>query len=661
MTDPGAIGVPDPGAVGTTDGALNGPGRTAEVAPQAAGTAACGPHDGPAALPIEDYALIGDCLTGALVGRNGSIDWLCWPRFDGGACFAALLGTSRHGRWLIAPAQGAARATRSYRGDTLVLETVFELPEGSAAVIDFMPTGREASSVVRIVEGRRGRVAFALELLLRFDYGSATPWVSKLADGSGVSAIVGPDTAVLRSPVPLSGRDQATVADFSVNAGERLCFTLTHGISHLAPPAPFDAVAALADTEAFWRGWSERCEYQGPWRNAVLRSLLTLKALTYAPTGGIVAAVTTSLPEQLGGTRNWDYRYCWLRDATLTLIALMEGGYYDEAVAWRQWLQRSVAGNPDELQIMYGIAGERRLVEWTPTWLPGYQGAAPVRIGNAASEQLQLDIYGELIGAMHHGRLKELAVPESAWAIQVAIIEHLAKIWNEPDAGIWEMRGDRRQFTHSKVMAWVALDRSIRDAEHFKLTAPLEHWRQVRDAIHAEVCAKGFDAARNTFTQSFGAAALDASLLLIPQFGFLPIEDPRITGTIQAIERELLVDGLVLRYRTEGGGDSLPPGEGAFLPCSFWLADAYALQGRHADAQRLFERLLGLANDVGLLAEEYDVQAQRLVGNFPQAFSHLALISAAMHLRDGVAGKRTSPLAASADSYASTGNQPLTP
>ncbi len=644
-----------------TDGPPDDAGRTAAVGAQAAGPAASGPHDGAAALPIEDYALIGDCLTGALVGRNGSVDWLCWPRFDGGACFAALLGTPRHGRWLIAPAQAAAaRVTRSYRGDTLVLETVFELPDGSAAVIDFMPTGREHSSVVRIVEGRRGSVAFTLELLLRFDYGSATPWVRKLDDGSGICAIVGPDTAVLRSPVPLSGRDQSTVADFSVNAGERLSFTLTHSISHLAPPAPFDALAALADTEAFWRGWSERCEYQGPWQKSVLRSLLTLKALTYAPTGGIVAAVTTSLPEQLGGTRNWDYRYCWLRDAALTLLALMEGGYYDEAAAWRQWLQRSVAGNPDELQIMYGIAGERRLVEWTPTWLPGYQGAAPVRIGNAASEQLQLDVYGDVIGALHQGRFKQLAEPESAWPIQVAFIEHLATIWNQPDDGIWEIRGAPRQFTHSKVMAWMAFDRSIRDAEHFQLPAPLERWRQVRDAIHAEVCAKGFDAARNTFTQSYGAAALDASLLLIPQTGFLPIDDPRVAGTIQAIERELLVDGFVLRYRTDGGDDGLPPGEGAFLPCSFWLADAYAMQGRHAAAQQLFERLLGLANDVGLLSEEYDPQARRLVGNFPQAFSHLALISAAMHLRNAAAGQRTSPLAASADSYVPTGNQPLT-
>jgi len=584
-------------------------------------------------LAIEDYALIGDCLTGALVGRNGSIDWLCWPRFDSGACFAALLGTSRHGRWLLAPQDRAALVERRYRGDTLVLETLFTTAEGSVAIIDFMPIGREHSSVARIVEGRGGRVALKLELILRFDYGSATPWVTKLADGGGICAIVGPNTAVLRSPIPVTGRDQATLAEFSVGAGERLAFTLSWGPSHLAPPPAYDAPSALARAETFWGDWAARCEYQGPWRKPVLRSLLTLKALTYAPTGGIVAALTTSLPESLGGSRNWDYRFCWLRDATLTLIALMEGGYYDEAKAWRAWLQRSVAGNPDELQIMYGIAGERRLVEWTPNWLPGYQGAAPVRIGNAASDQLQLDVYGEVVGALHHARARELAAPESAWSVGAAFIEHLEAIWDQPDDGIWEVRGGRRQFTHSKVMAWVALDRAIRDVEAFRLEAPVARWRALRDRIHAETCARGYDTRRQSFTQSFGSPELDASLLLIPQTGFLPIEDPRVTNTIAAIERELLADGFVLRYRTDTAVDGLPAGEGAFLPCSFWLADAYHLQGRIAEGRALFERLLALSNDLGLLAEEYDPRARRQVGNFPQAFSHLSLIGSALTMQ----------------------------
>jgi len=588
---------------------------------------------GEPALAIEQYALIGDCLTGALVGNNGSIDWLCWPRFDSGACFAALLGTSRHGRWLIAPQDGTARVERRYRGDTLILETVFTSADGSVAIIDFMPIGREHSSVTRIVEGRGGRVALKFELILRFDYGSATPWVTKLADGGGICAIVGPNTVVLRSPIPVTGRDQATLAEFSIGAGERLAFTLSWGPSHLAPPPAYDAWSACARTETFWSDWAGRCEYRGDWRKPVLRSLLTLKALTYAPTGGIVAAVTTSLPESLGGSRNWDYRFCWLRDATLTLIALMEGGYYDEARAWRAWLQRSIAGNPDELQIMYGIGGERRLVEWTPNWLPGYQGAAPVRIGNAASDQLQLDVYGEVVGALHHARAHELAAPESAWSVGTAFIEHLETIWDQADDGIWEVRGGRRQFTHSKVMAWVALDRAIRDVETFRLEAPVARWRALRDRIHAETCARGYDTRRRSFTQSFGSPELDASLLLIPQTGFLPIDDPRVGNTIAAIERELLADGFVLRYRTDPAVDGLPAGEGAFLPCSFWLADAYSLQGRIGEGRALFERLLALSNDVGLLAEEYDPRARRQVGNFPQAFSHLSLIGSALTMQ----------------------------
>jgi GH15 family glucan-1,4-alpha-glucosidase len=591
--------------------------------------------DAPGELPrpIEEYAIIGDCRTGALVARTGSIDWLCWPRFDAGACFAALLGTSRHGRWLIAATDASARVSRRYRGDTLVLETLFETAAGAVAIIDFMPVGGEHSSLVRIIEGRRGRVSLRMELIVRFDYGSATPWVTQLEGGGGISAVAGQNRVVLHTVVELVGRDQSTLAEFQVAEGERASFALTWVSSNRPAPAPFDAVAALANTEAYWQEWSGRCQYTGAHREAVLRSLLTLKALTYAETGGIVAALTTSLPEKLGGSRNWDYRYCWLRDATLTLIALMEGGYYEEAKAWREWLQRSVAGSAAELQIMYGIAGERLLVEWSPAWLPGYQGASPVRIGNAAAGQLQLDVYGEVASALHHARSKEIKAPQSAWPVGLELIEHLESIWQDVDDGIWEMRGGRRQFTHSKVMAWVAMDRVIRDVERFGLAGPIDRWRDVRARIHAEVCSQGFSVSRNSFTQSYGSPELDASLLLIPQTGFLPIEDPRITGTIAAIERELVVDGFVLRYRTESADDGLPPGEGAFLPCSFWLVDAYALQGRTREAQALFDRLVGLSNDVGLLSEEYDTAARRLVGNFPQAFSHLALIGSALNLQ----------------------------
>jgi GH15 family glucan-1,4-alpha-glucosidase len=582
--------------------------------------------------PIEEYAIIGDCRTGALVARTGSVDWLCWPRFDAGACFAALLGTSRHGRWLIAATDASARVSRRYRGDTLVLETLFETTSGAVAIIDFMPVGGEHSSLVRIVEGRRGRVNLRMELIIRFDYGAATPWVTQLEGGGGLSAVAGSNRAVLHTAVELVGRDQATLAEFQVAEGQRASFALTWVSSNRPVPAPLDTSEALASTEAYWQEWSGRCQYTGAHRGPVLRSLLTLKALTYSETGGIVAALTTSVPEQLGGSRNWDYRYCWLRDATLTLIALMEGGYYEEAKAWHEWLQRSVAGSAAELQIMYGLAGERLLVEWSPAWLPGNQGASPVRIGNAAAGQLQLDVYGEVVSALHHARSKELKAPQSSWPVGRELIEHLESIWRDADDGIWEMRGGRRQFTHSKVMAWVAMDRVIRDVERFGLAAPIDRWRDVRARIHAEVCAHGFSAARNSFTQSYGSPELDASLLLIPQTGFLPIDDPRITGTIAAIERELVVDGFVLRYRTESARDGLPPGEGAFLPCSFWLVDAYALQGRTAEAQALFERLVGLSNDVGLLSEEYDTAAHRLVGNFPQAFSHLALIGSALNL-----------------------------
>jgi carbohydrate kinase (thermoresistant glucokinase family) len=586
-------------------------------------------------LDIEDYALIGDCTTAALVGRNGSIDWLCWPRFDSNACFAALLGTSEHGRWRICPADPAPRVSRAYHEGTMVLETVFDTADGRVALIDFMPIGQAHSSVIRLVKGQRGKVAMRFHLTLRFDYGTTVPWVTQLEDGSGLSAIAGPSRVVLRTPVPLYGRNFATVAEFDVAEGECVPFVLMHGPSHLPAPAATHWSAALRETETFWRGWSARCSHTGPSKEAVQRSLLTLKVLTYAETGGIVAAPTTSLPEQLGGQRNWDYRYCWLRDATLTLMALMSAGYREEAQAWRAWLQRSVAGSPQQLQIMYGLSGERQLTEWEVPWLPGYQGATPVRIGNAASLQLQLDVYGELMDAIYQARKDVLAPVDSAWAQQQTMIEHLEQIWEQPDDGIWEVRGGRRHFTYSKIMAWVALDRTVRDAERFKLQAPLERWRQVRDRMHMTICELGFDTSRNTFTQSFGSSELDASLLRIPLVGFLPPDDPRLRGTVAAIEQELMVDGLVRRYRTKADVDGLPPGEGVFLPCSFWLADNYTLQNRDAEASALFERLLSLRNDVGLLAEEYDPHARRQVGNFPQAFSHLALVGTALSLHGG--------------------------
>jgi GH15 family glucan-1,4-alpha-glucosidase len=585
-------------------------------------------------LRIEDYALIGDCRSAALVGRNGSIDWLCWPRFDSDACFAALLGTCENGRWKICPVDPSPTVTRAYMGDTVILETVFETASGCVSVIDFMSVGSPDPSVIRLVKGRRGKVAMRMHLVLRFDYGATVPWVTQLDDGPGLSAIAGPSRVELRTPVALRGENFATFAEFDIVEGESIPFVLCYNASHLPPPASQDSRSAFDATEAFWLNWAARCTYTGPRREPVLRSLLTLKALTYAETGGIVAAATTSLPECLGGERNWDYRYCWLRDATLTLMALLSAGYRDEAEAWRAWLQRSVAGRPEQLQIMYGLSGERRLAEWEVPWLPGYQGAAPVRIGNAASAQLQLDVYGELLDAIFQSRKEGLAPIASAWAQQETLIEHLEQIWQGADDGIWEVRGGRRQFTHSKVMAWVALDRSVRDAERFELQAPLDRWRQLRDRIHATVCEQGFDRTKNSFTQSFGGQELDASLLMIPVVGFLPADDPRMLGTVAAIERELVADGLVLRYRTKTGVDGLPPGEGVFLPCSFWLADNYSLQNRDDEAKALFERLIALRNDVGLLAEEYDPHARRLVGNFPQAFSHLALIGTALHLHD---------------------------
>ncbi len=597
-------------------------------------------------LPIEDYAIIGDCSTCALVGGNGSIDWLCWPRFDSGACFAALLGDSRNGRWLIAPAGQTPNVTRSYRGDSLILETVFETEGGSVAVIDFMPPfdatagANDYSSVVRIVEGRTGRVTMRTELVLRFDYGSTTPWVVRLDEWqNGIVAIAGPNLAILRTPAKIEGRDMATVGEFSIAAGETVPFVLTYGASHLKRPPPNDAIAALRETEAFWSEWTGRCTYRGEFRDAVMRSVITLKALTFRATGGIVAAATTSLPEQLGGQRNWDYRICWLRDATLTLLAMMGAGYYEEASAWRDWLHRAVAGNPDEIQIMYGLAGERRMDEWTIPLLPGYQGAAPVRVGNAAAQQLQLDVYGEVMDALHHSRKKGLSAAGDGWALQVNLVEHIARIWNEPDEGIWEVRGGRRQFTFSKVMAWVALDRAIKDAETYGFDGPLDEWHSVRQAIHAAVCTQGYSQAKHSFVQSFGSEDLDASLLMVPLVGFLPHDDPRVVGTVAAIQRDLMADGFVMRYRTESGADGLPPGEGAFLACSFWLADCLHKQGKTAEARAMFQRLLSLRNDLGLLSEEYDPRAKRLVGNFPQAFSHIALISTALNL----SGQQESP------------------
>jgi GH15 family glucan-1,4-alpha-glucosidase len=581
--------------------------------------------------PLEEYALIGDCETAALVSSAGSIDWLCWPRFDSGACFAALLGGPEHGRWLIAPAQGARRTFRRYRQNTLILETRMETAEGAVTLIDFMPPRGRNSDIVRLVRGEQGLVRMRMELVLRFDYGRTVPWVNRLGDGT-FRAIAGPDMVVLHTPVALHGKNLTTVAEFDVTAGATIPFVLIHGPSHLDPPEPIVPRSSLAHTEEFWTEWADQNESRGEWSDAVLRSLITLKALTYAPTGGIVAAPTTSVPELLGGTRNWDYRFCWLRDATLTLLALMNAGYYDEACAWRDWLLRAAAGAPAQLQIMYGLAGERRLTEYEVPWLPGYENSRPVRLGNAAHGQLQLDVFGEVMDALHQARGGALDSREADWAFQRALLAHLEKVWDEPDEGIWEVRGARRHFTHSKVMAWVALDRGVRAIETYGLAGPLDRWRQLRKSIHDDVCEQGFNREIGSFVQSYGSRELDASLLLLPTMGFLPASDPRIRGTIEAIERRLFVDGFLLRYDTHTSDDGLPEGEGAFLACSFWLADAYVLVGRTADARRLFERLLALRNDVGLLAEEYDTRAHRLVGNFPQAFSHVALVNTAHNL-----------------------------
>jgi len=580
---------------------------------------------------IEDYALIGDCETAALVSRTGSIDWLCWPRFDSSACFAALLGDQNHGRWLIAPKHPQPTIRRRYREHTLILETDFETPEGAVTLIDFMPLRGHASDLARIVVGRRGRVEMHTELILRFYYGAFVPWVTRLDNGA-LRAVAGPDMVLINTEVELQGKDLTTVGDFVVNEGDFVPFVMTFMPSHLPPRTPVNPRKALKDTERFWQEWSKRNRYRGEWQAAVDRSLITLKALTYKPTGGIVAAPTTSLPEQIRGERNWDYRYCWLRDATFTLLALMNAGYFEEAEAWRDWLLRAAAGSPSQMQIMYGLGGERVLRENVIEWLPGFESSKPVRVGNAAYGQLQLDVYGEVMDALHQGRRGGLSKSLEWWGLQQALIKHLATVWEQPDQGMWEVRGGPQHFTYSKVMAWVAVDRAIKSAEEFQRDGVVEKWRALRDQIHAEVCEKGFDREIGAFVQAYGSKQLDASALMMPVVGFLPPHDPRIRGTVEQIERHLLVDGLVLRYDSAATDDGLPAGEGAFLACSFWLADNYVLQGRFDDAHALFERLLSLRNDVGLLAEEYDPRSKRQLGNFPQAFSHIALVGTAFNL-----------------------------
>ena len=584
---------------------------------------------------IEDYALIGDCQTAALVGRNGSIDWLSFPRFDSPTCLSALLGTPEHGRWLLTPVAPVKRVERRYRKGTLILETDFETADGAVRVVDFMPLRNREADVVRIVHGLRGQVRVRMELILRLDYGSVVPWVEHTDEG--IRAVAGPDALRLRCPVPVVGKAFTTVAEFDVAPGERVPFDLSWRPSHEpAQNVPLPETA-LEQTEAWWREWASRSTYRGEWQEAVERSLITLKALTYAPTGGIVAAATTSLPEHIGGVRNWDYRYCWLRDATFTLLALINAGYLDEARAWREWLLRAAAAKPSQLHIMYGLAGERRLVEQELPHLPGYEGSRPVRIGNGAYDQFQLDVFGEVLDAMHECWCAGLAPGERGWRLERALVEHLETVWQQPDEGIWEVRGPRRHFTHSKLMAWVAVDRAIRGIQQFGLEGPLQRWQALRDTIHNEVCSQGYNAEQGAFVQYYGADLLDASLLMMPLVGFLPATDPRVRGTIEAIERDLMRDGFVSRYKTVEAVDGLPPGEGTFLLCTFWLADNLALLGRTEDARRLFEGVLAVRNDVGLLSEGYDTRARRLVGNFPQAFSHIGLINTARNLTSGEA------------------------
>lgn len=594
---------------------------------------------------IEDYALIGNGRSAALIGRDGSVDWLCWPRFDSDACFAALLGNASNGCWKLAPVGGGVASSRRYVGDTLILESRFDTDDGSVTVTDFMPLQDDLPELVRVVRCNSGSMHMRMEFVVRFGYGQLIPWVTRLDDGTGIKAVVGPDMLILRTQVELNNEALKTSSDFTVAAGEKVHFSLRYGRAYKPIPAPRDARALLADTDAQWQSWSARSKAHGKYRDAIQRSLITLKALAFEPTGGIVAAVTTSLPETLGGDRNWDYRYCWLRGATLTLRTLMRGGYFDEAAGWRDWLVRTVAGAPGQLQIMYGIAGERRLPEWECNWLAGYEDARPVRIGNAAADQLQLDVFGEVMNALHEARLGGLPDDDAAWAVQTALIEHLERIWQEPDEGIWETRGGRQNFTYSKVMCWVAVDRAIQSIEQFGLPGPLEHWRALRDEIHEDVCLHGFNQERNSFVQQYGGSALDASLLMMAMVGFLPPEDERVKGTVAAIEEELDSAGFVSRYKTETMRDGLQSGEGSFLACSFWLVENINLQGRHDEAEALFDKLLKIRNDLGLLSEEYDTNAQRQVGNFPQAFSHTALVETAFNLL------RRRPRSASPDAH----------
>lgn len=602
---------------------------------------------------IADYALIGDCETAALVNREGSIDWLCWPRFDSGACFGAMLGHPENGHWQITPT-APSKVKRQYREGTLVLETEFATPEGTVTLIDFMPLRGRNSDVVRLVRGDRGQVSMRMQLVVRFDYGRSVPWVTRQDDGS-LRAIAGPDMVVLRTPVAVRGESLKTVSDFTVSEGETIPFVLTYASSFGPVPETIDPSLALEETAEWWQTWTARCTYDGPFSDVVRRSLITLKALTYRPTGGMVAAPTTSLPEEPGGPRNWDYRFCWLRDATFVLLALMHAGYDEEARDWRDWLVRAAAGSPDQLQVMYGVAGERQLMEWEVPWLCGFQNSTPVRIGNAAADQLQLDVYGEIADALHQARKAKIVPNEGTIDLESAFLEHLEKIWQDPDEGIWEVRAEKRHFTHSKVMAWVAFDRTIKSSEQLRMDGPVERWRGVRRQIHEDVCRHGFDPTMGSFVQSYGSKELDASLLMIPLVGFLPPSDPRVRGTVQAIEQRLIRDGLVMRYDTSSADDGLPAGEGAFLACSFWLADNYELLGRHAEAEQLLRRLLTLQNDVGLLAEQYHPVHRCMVGNFPQAFSHVALVNTILNLNRtvGPADQRSSsskadPAAASA-------------
>jgi GH15 family glucan-1,4-alpha-glucosidase len=594
------------------------------------------------AVLIEDYALLGNCRTAALVARDGSLDWLCFPRFDAPACFSALLGDSDNGRWKIAPTDPNATSRRRYREGTLILETTFTTDTGSALLVDFMPMAEE-SSVVRMVIGLEGRVDFAMDLAIRFDYGSTVPWVEK-REPHVLTAVAGPEMLVLHTPSELHPLDHHTESQFTVQAGQRLGFGLSWQASHEPVRDAFDIEEALEQTENFWREFSDRCPDVGPWTAQVKRSLVTLKAMTYAPTGGIVAAVTTSLPEQLGGERNWDYRFCWLRDATMTLLAFMNLGYYEEATAWRNWLLRSVAGNPEQVQIMYGLGGERRLPEYQLPWLSGYENSRPVRIGNAAATQMQLDVYGEVADAMTQALKSGLPRLPRSTEIQKVIMPFLEKVWHLPDAGIWEIRSEPQHFTHSKVMAWVSFDRNagvLAKSDHPEDRERGRHYREIADEIHADVCAHGYDADLGSFVQTYGGKELDASLLQIALTGFLPVDDPRVTGTVAQIEKALMQDGLLLRYDSERSTDGVSGSEGTFLVCSFWLADVYVLQGRDQEASDLFDRLCGLCNDVGLLAEQYDTRSGRMLGNFPQAFSHIGIINTALNLHRVVCPVKT--------------------